>query len=170
MQAVFSDTLIGDSFCSNNMPLSVGDVAPDFKAKADDGTEISLSELLSKGNVVLYFYPKDETSGCTAEACEFRDRWSEIEHLGATVVGVSSDSVESHVKFKNHHNLQFTLVADEGSRIRKLYKATGLLIPPRITYVIDRAGKIRHVYNSQLSPREHVSQAIMALKKLNSGN
>lgn len=151
----------------DTMPLSVGDTAPDFKAKADDGTELSLSQLLTKGNVVLYFYPKDETRGCVAEACEFRDRWSDVQRLGAIVIGVSSDDVDSHSKFKKHYGLQFTLLADQGSAIRKLYKATGLLIPPRVTYVIDRNGKIRHVYNSQMSPKEHVNQAILALEKIN---
>ncbi len=149
-----------------HMPLNIGDVAPEFSAQADDGKQVSLSELLAKGNVVLYFYPKDETRGCTTEACEFRDRWSEVTQLGATVVGVSSDDVNSHSRFKAHHGLQFILLTDVGSQIRKLYRATGLLIPPRITYVIDRTGKIRHVYNSQLAPKEHVDQAILALSRI----
>ena len=88
--------------------------------------------------------------GCVAEACAFRDRWEDVRKLGATILGVSSDSAESHKKFKANRNLQFTLIADEDKQIRKAYGATGTLIPPRITFVIDKQGTIREVYNSQL--------------------
>jgi peroxiredoxin Q/BCP len=144
--------------------LKVGDKAPDFSALADNGEKISLSEKLKDGSVVLYFYPKDETPGCTAEACSFRDNWDEIRKLGATVIGVSSDSVESHKKFKNNRKLQFTLVSDESKEIRKLYGATGTLIPPRVTFVIGGDGIIREVYNSQLNATKHVEIALNSLK------
>jgi peroxiredoxin Q/BCP len=146
------------------MTLKVGDKAPDFNALADNGEKISLSEKLKDGPVVLYFYPKDETPGCTAEACSFRDNWDEIRKLGATVIGVSSDSVESHREFKNNRKLQFTLLSDESKEIRKLYGATGTLIPPRITFVIGRDGIIREVYNSQLNATKHVEVALNSLK------
>ncbi|MEM0136350.1 MAG: peroxiredoxin [Thermoplasmatales archaeon] len=148
------------------MTLKVGDKAPDFIGMSDDGEKISLSEKLKDGPVVLYFYPKDETPGCVAEACSFRDRWEDIRKHGATVLGVSSDSVESHKKFKTNRNLQFTLISDEDKQIRKSYGATGTLIPPRITFVIDRDGVIKEVYNSQLNAANHVEVALRSLTSL----
>ncbi|MGC8561751.1 MAG: peroxiredoxin [Thermoplasmata archaeon] len=146
------------------MSLKVGDKAPDFTGMSDGGENITLSEKLKEGPVVLYFYPKDETPGCVAEACAFRDRWEDVRKLGATVLGVSSDSVESHKKFKTNRNLQFTLIADEDKQIRKAYGATGTLIPQRITFIIDREGVIREVYNSQLNASNHVEVALKSLK------
>ncbi len=146
------------------MPLRVGDKAPDFTGISDSGEKITLSEKLKEGPVVLYFYPKDETPGCVAEACAFRDRWEDVRKLGATILGVSSDSAESHKKFKANRNLQFTLIADEDKQIRKAYGATGTLIPPRITFVIDKQGNIREVYNSQLNASNHVEVALKSLK------
>lgn len=148
------------------MAPRVGDEAPSFEGISDDGSRVSLKDLLSKGEVVLYFYPKDETPGCTAEACAFRDRWGKIEELGATVVGVSSDSVESHASFKAHHRLPFTLVSDEGQEIRSLYGAKGKFVSPRVTFVIGRDGIVRHVYRSQVDAKSHVEEAIRALAKM----
>ena len=145
------------------MVLPVGSEAPDFEGIADDGNRIRLSEFTSKGPVVMYFYPKDETPGCTAEACAFRDEWDDFKKVGATVIGVSSDSVESHRKFKQHRNLPFILVSDEGQKIRSLYGAKGLLIPPRISFVII-GGKIAHVYNSQMTATNHVKEAKRVLE------
>lgn len=148
------------------MPLKVGDRAPDFDALTDNGERISLTQKLKDGPVVLYFYPKDETPGCVAEACSFRDRWDEIRELGANVIGVSSDSIESHKKFRSHRNLQFTLISDQAKEIRKLYGATGTILPARITFVIDRGGIIREVYNSQLNATNHVEIALSTLRSL----
>ncbi len=148
------------------MTLKVGDKAPDFTGLTDNGERINLSEKLKEGPVVLYFYPKDETPGCTAEACSFRDNWEDIRKLGATVLGVSSDSVESHKNFKSNRNLQFTLISDEKKEIRKAYGATATLIPPRVTFVIDKEGLIREVYNSQLNATHHVNVAVKSLKSL----
>ncbi|OWP56526.1 MAG: peroxiredoxin [Thermoplasmatales archaeon B_DKE] len=145
------------------MAIKVGEKAPDFKAVSDTGSSITLSDALKDGPVVLYFYPKDETPGCTTEACTFRDRWDDIKKLGATILGVSSDSLESHKKFKEKRNLPFTLLSDPDKSIRKLYGATGAILPPRITFVIDTDGTIRHVYNSQLNARNHAVEAINAL-------
>ena len=153
------------------MALKVGEKAPDFTAMSDSGSSVTLSGALKNGPVVLYFYPKDETPGCTAEACTFRDRWDDIKGLGAAVYGVSSDSLESHKKFKEKRNLPFTLLSDPDKAIRKLYGATGAILPPRITFVIDECGIIRHVYNSQMNARSHAVEAINALNVIrqNSG-
>lgn len=150
---------------STTMTLKVGEKAPLFEALTDKGEKISLSDYVGKTDVVLYFYPKDETPGCTKEACSFRDRWEELAKLGATVFGVSSDSVDSHKSFKEHHGLPFTLLSDPDNKIREMYGAKGLLIPPRVTYVINKEGIITHVYNSQMNPTRHVEEALTALKK-----
>jgi peroxiredoxin Q/BCP len=151
------------------MTLRVGDKAPQFSAQADDGSHIDLLGALREGNVVLYFYPKDETTGCTAEACSFRDNWSEVRAEKAVVLGVSSDSVESHASFKKHHDLPFMLVSDRDKRIKESYGIQGRLMPARVTFVIDQSGVIRHVYDSNLAPTQHVREALAALRRINEG-
>jgi peroxiredoxin Q/BCP len=145
------------------MTLSVGEDAPDFEAIDDEGNRIKFSDY-SKGKVVLYFYPKDETPGCTAEACAFRDEWDEFKKLDCTIIGVSSDSVESHKKFKEHRKLPFKLVSDPDQKIRSMYGAKGFLIPPRISFVIVN-GKVIHTYNSQMNATNHVKEARRVLEK-----
>jgi peroxiredoxin Q/BCP len=150
------------------MTLAVGAKAPDATLPTQTGAEITLSALWQKGPVVLYFYPKDETPGCTAEACSFRDNFEVFKEAGAEVVGASSDSVESHRQFAEHHRLPFTLLSDKGSALAKSYgvgKTLGLL-PGRVTFIIDRSGTIRHVFNSQLQAKKHVSEALSVLKSL----
>jgi len=151
------------------MTLKVGEKAPQFSAQADDGGQLDLLGLLREGNVVLYFYPKDETMGCTAEACSFRDNWSEVRAEKAVVIGVSSDSVESHASFKKHHDLPFTLVSDPDKRIRESYGVRGRIMPARVTFVIDQSGVIRHIYDSNLAPTHHVREALAALRRINEG-
>lgn len=148
------------------MTLEVGKTAPDFKGTDENGNSVILSEILKSNAVVLYFYPKDGTPGCTKEACTFRDNWEDIKKLGATVIGISSDSVESHRKFKEHHHLPFTLVSDPDKSIRRAYDALGTLLPPRVSYVIDRNGKILSVFNSQMNPAKHVSVAREVLERI----
>ncbi|MEM3637226.1 MAG: peroxiredoxin [Conexivisphaerales archaeon] len=148
--------------------LKPGDKAPDFNALSDSGESVSLSEYLKKGPVILYFYPKDNSPGCTTEAISFRESWNRIRDLGADVIGVSSDDVESHRGFKSSCSLPFTLLSDVGSKIRKLYGVTGLLIPPRVTFVIDNNGIIRDVYSSQLMVKSHVKRAVEVLTALKS--
>lgn len=151
--------------------MNVGETAPDFEAHTDSGANLRLSDILREKEVVLYFYPKDETPGCTAEACSFRDHWEDIKALGAEVIGVSSDSSEAHRKFKEHHKLQFTLVSDDGKEIRRKYDVKGSILPPRTTFIISKEGKVVHVYNSQMNAKHHVEEALTALKKLkDSGN
>lgn len=148
------------------MSLETGTKAPDFEGKIEDGSSVKLYDLLKNGPVVLYFYPKDETPGCVKEACTFRDRWDDIKDLGGTVLGVSSDGVESHSSFKEHRKLPFSLLSDSGGKIRQSYQAKGRLIPDRVTYVIDTDGIITHVYKSQLNASQHPEEAIDALKKI----
>ena len=146
------------------MKLKVGDQAPDFEGVTEEGKIIRLSDFKGK-YVILYFYPKDDTPGCRAEALSFKENFEELTKLNAVVIGVSADSSESHKKFKEKYGLPFILVSDEGNKIRELYGAKGLLLPPRITFVIDPEGKIIHIYSSQMNPTSHVKEAMEVIKK-----
>jgi len=145
------------------MQLKVGDAAPVFESVTETGEKLSLSDLIGKTNVVLYFYPKDFTTGCTKEACTFRDNYDEVTARGATIIGISSDSPETHSRFKKEHSLQFALLSDRDKRIRKLYGVDSRFIPPRTTFVIDKTGKIRSIFNSQLNMTKHVEESLKTL-------
>ena len=142
-----------------------GQTAPDFTAPRTGGGEFRLSDLKGKSAVVLYFYPKDETPGCTAEACAFRDSYEFFADAGAEVVGVSGDSVESHERFADNHELPFVLISDKGGAIRRLYgvKATLGIWPGRVTFVIDKDGLVRHVFSSQTDSVRHVEEALRTI-------
>jgi peroxiredoxin Q/BCP len=127
---------------------------------------VSLKDFSGRKPVVLFFYPKDDSPGCTKEVCAFRDNFEEFSKLDAQVIGISSDSVESHRRFAAKHDLSFPLLSDEGGNIRRLYgvpKTFGL-IPGRVTYIIDKEGVVRHVFSSQLSVQRHVQEALAALR------
>jgi thioredoxin-dependent peroxiredoxin len=149
--------------------VQVGDKAPDFTLPSQMGDNVTLSEYLGKKNVVLYFYPKDETLGCTKEACAFRDSYQVFTTLGAEVLGVSGQSVESHKSFATHHGLPFLLLSDQDNKVRKLYGVPASLgiIPGRVSFVIDKKGVVRHIFNSQYQPEKHVEEAKQVLEKLN---
>ena len=145
--------------------VDVGSVAPDFTLFSQSGEMVSLSDFIGKKPVVLFFYPKDDTPGCTKQACAFRDRFEEFSKLDAEVIGISSDSVKSHRHFAAKHGLPFTLLSDEEGKVRRLYgvpKTLGLF-PGRVTYVIDREGIVRHVFSSQVGVEKHVEEALEAL-------
>ncbi len=148
--------------------LKIGEAAPDFEAPLDDGGTFRLSDRRGKSNIVLYFYPKDETPGCVREACGFRDIYTDIERAGAAVIGVSTDTVESHRVFRAHHGLPFPLVSDVDKRVSELYEARGLfgLMMARITYVIDREGMIRAASRHDLAISGHVRDVLAALRKI----
>jgi thioredoxin-dependent peroxiredoxin len=114
---------------------------------------------------VLFFYPKDDTPGCTKQACAFRDEYEAFGQLDAEVIGISSDSVESHKNFAEKHSLPFLLLSDEGGKVRKLYgvPTTFGLFPGRVTYVIDAEGVVGHIFASQLGVEKHVEEAREAL-------
>jgi peroxiredoxin Q/BCP len=136
--------------------LQLGDQAPDFTLPTDKGDTFHLAAQHGKP-VVLYFYPKDDTPGCTAEACAFRDQYADFLDLGAIVVGVSSDSEASHQKFSQKHRLPFPLLADTGGQLRKAYE---------VTFVIDAAGKIAYIFNSLSGATDHVSKTKQVLREL----
>jgi len=148
--------------------VNVGDKAPDFSLPSQTGENVSLSELLGKKNVVLFFYPKDESSGCTKEVCTFRDSYEVFKQFDAEVIGVSGQSVESHEAFAIHYKLPFTLLSDVANKVRKLYgvSSTMGMIPGRVTYIIDKAGVVRHIFSSQFQPEKHIEEAIRVLKTI----
>ncbi|HZP40947.1 MAG TPA: peroxiredoxin [Candidatus Binatia bacterium] len=146
----------------------VGDVAPDFALPDGTGRTVRLSDYRGKRPVVLYFYPKDDTPGCTKEACAFRDQYEDFTRAGAEVIGVSADSGESHARFASKYQLPFVLLTDRDGTVRKRYgvKPTLGVLPGRVTFVIDTDGVVRHVFNSQLRATQHVAEAIAALRGL----
>ena len=148
--------------------VKVGDKAPDFTLPAQSGKPVRLQDRLGERVVVLYFYPKDNTSGCTAEACAFRDSHEVFTEAGAEVIGVSSDSADRHAAFAGRHNLPFTLLSDAGGRVRKSYGVPAVLgvLPGRVTYVIDRQGTVRHVFNSMTNIDQHVADALDMVRRL----
>lgn len=144
--------------------ISANDPAPDFELPADDGTRVRLADLRGKW-VVLFFYPQDETPGCIAESCEFRDRHSEFADAGAIVLGVSPDSVESHRAFRENRRLPYRLLADEDKKTIEAYGAKGLLgMTRRITFIVAPDGRVAASYESRLAPRSHVEAAIAAIR------
>ncbi len=147
----------------------VGDHAPDFTLPNAEGTPVRLQELLGRKVVVLYFYPKDETAGCTVEACAFRDAYEDFTAAGAEVVGVSRDDGASHAGFAAHHRLPFTLLSDVGGAVHDLYgiqARLGGLLRDRVTFVIDRSGVIRHEFSSMIHMRGHVKSALPIVREL----
>ena len=150
--------------------VQVGDRAPGFTLLNQSGTGVSLEEYLGKTDIVLYFYPRDHTAVCTEEACAFRDSYEIIKAAGAEVIGVSSDSVESHQQFAEENQLPFTLLSDTGGAIRTRYGApTAFGLPGRVTYIIDRQGVVRHIFFSQFTSKRHVDVAIEMLQAIHEG-
>ena len=147
--------------------VNVGDMAPDFELKDKDKNVVKLSDFRGKQSVVVYFYPKDETPGCTAQACSFRDSYEDFKAVGAEVIGISSDGSSSHEGFAANHRLPFILLSDPIGKARKAYGAYDLfgMIPGRVTFVIDKEGRVIHKFDSQLSPTKHIEESIAALKK-----
>jgi peroxiredoxin Q/BCP len=152
------------------LSVQVGDVAPDFTLPDQTGTAVRLRQLLGRAAIVLYFYPKDATPGCTMEARAFQSSYDAFTQAGAEVVGISSDSVASHRRFAASEQLSFPLLSDRNGAVRELYgveKTLGIL-PGRVTYVIDPAGVVRHVYSSQLMVTRHSAEALQAVRALTS--
>ncbi|XGV88036.1 MAG: peroxiredoxin [Limnothrix sp. BL-A-16] len=150
------------------MAIQVGDRAPDFSLPTQTGETITLSQFSGKQPVVLYFYPKDDTPGCTIEACAFRDSYEAFQGAGAAVIGVSSDSVDSHKTFAEKYSLPFALVSDRDGALRKAYGVPNTLfvVPGRVTYVIDKAGIVRHQFNDLLNAKGHVTEALKIVQGL----
>ena len=147
--------------------LKVGDTAPDFSLLDERGLPVSLKDYLGKKVVVLYFYPKDFTSGCTAEACSFRDDYKPIQDKGAVVIGVSLDSVESHLKFSEKYMLPFTILSDHKKEVAKAYGVLGVggFLAKRVAFIINKDGKITHVF-TKVDVKQHSEEVLKALEEL----
>ncbi|WP_264553497.1 peroxiredoxin [Flavobacterium sp. N2038] len=150
------------------MSLKIGDIVPNFTAKDSHGETFESQSVLGRKPLVIYFYPKDNTPGCTTEACSFRDQYEDFKDLGAEVIGVSSDSVKSHQKFANKYKLPFILLSDKDKRLRQLFGVRNNLfglLPGRVTYIIDRNGVVIYIFDS-MNAEKHISAALETIKEL----
>lgn len=150
------------------MSIEKGEIVPGFELKNQDGELFNSKEVIGKKPVVIYFYPKDFTPGCTKEACSFRDSYEDFKEAGAEVIGISNDSEKSHAKFSKKYNLPFVLLSDASGKVRKKFgikKSLLGLVPGRETFVIDADGKVIFKFNS-LDASKHMKKALNAIKKL----
>ena len=146
--------------------IQVGDKAPEFSGTTQDGGTIRLGDYLGQKALVLFFYPKDNSPICTKEACSFRDSYEKFVEAGAEVIGVSSDSAESHKTFAKQHQLSFPLISDHDGSLRKLFGVSSTLglLPGRSTYVVDKEGIVRLIFSAQFASDRHVQQALRAVE------
>ncbi|XP_003564150.1 peroxiredoxin Q, chloroplastic isoform X2 [Brachypodium distachyon] len=148
--------------------VTKGSVPPNFTLKDQDGKTVSLSKYKGKP-VVLYFYPADETPGCTKQACAFRDSYEKYKKAGAEVIGISGDDAASHKAFAKKYKLPFTLLSDEGNKVRKEWGVPSDLfgtLPGRQTYVLDKKGVVQYVYNNQFQPEKHIGETLKIIQNL----
>jgi thioredoxin-dependent peroxiredoxin len=148
--------------------IRVGSTVPSFSLNDQFGHLFNIDSVKGKKNLVIYFYPKDDSPVCTKEACTFRDQFDVFTNQDALIIGISGQSVESHLNFAKKNRLNFTLLSDEGNKVRKLFGVpSGLLgIPGRVTYIVDKKGKVVFVFNSQLNGEKHIQESIRILKEL----
>ncbi len=149
--------------------LVIGSTVPLFELKDQYGELFSIDSVLGLKNLVIYFYPKDDSPGCTREACSFRDHFEGFADTDALIIGISAQSVESHLAFAKKHRLNYTLLSDKGNKVRKLFGVPGSLfglIPGRVTYVINQEGEVVYIFNSQIQVEKHVEEALAILQNL----
>jgi thioredoxin-dependent peroxiredoxin len=156
-----------DSLLGTKTGLTVGTPAPLFTLPDQNGKLVSLADFRGKQSVVVYFYPKDDTPGCTKESCSFRDQYTAFTDAGAEVLGISSDSAASHAAFADKYKLPFSLLSDRDGKVRADYQVPATLgfLPGRVTFVIDRQGVIQHAFNSQVNAAKHVDEALSVLTR-----
>jgi len=162
--------LVIQSLYPQKMKLEVGDKVPLFKSVDQNGNDFEIKDLIGKKAMVIYFYPKDDTPGCTKEACSFRDEYETFTDLNVEVIGISADDVASHKKFAQKYNLPFTLLSDSDLKIRKMFdvKSTLLgILPGRVTYVIDKKGIVRMIFKKQFGAEKHITESLIILKEIN---
>lgn len=152
---------------NKNKSIKVGDKLPSFILKDQFGKAFNSDDFIGKTAMVVYFYPKDDTPGCTKEACSFRDSYQEFTDKNVKVIGISSDSVKSHKNFADKYNLPFILLADTKKEVRKLFGVPNSvlgLIPGRVTYIVDKKGVIIYIYNSMTKAESHIKEALQAIQ------
>jgi thioredoxin-dependent peroxiredoxin len=143
--------------------IQVGDMIPDFSLQDQNGNIINIANIRGKKKIVIFFYPQDGSLNCTKEACYFRDLADVFEEADAVVVGISSQSVESHHQFAEQNKLNYTILSDNENKVRTLFGVPGKvfgLVPGRVTYVADKSGKVVHIFNSQTDVMRHVDEAL----------
>ncbi len=149
--------------------IEKGSKIPVFTLADQNGNRFDITNVIGKKNLVIYFYPKDDSPGCTKEACYFRDQFEVFNQADALIIGISGQSVESHKKFAERYRLSYTLLSDEGNKVRKLFGVpTDLfgLLPGRVTYIADKSGTVVHIFDSQGQATKHVDEALRILKSL----
>lgn len=150
------------------MAIQIGDKIPEFSLKDQNGNDFSITSFIGKKVLVIYFYPKDYTPGCTKEACSFRDSYEDFKSLGAEVIGISGDSAPRHQKFSKSYNLPFILLSDTGDKVRKRFGVPGNLfglIPGRVTYVVDKKGIVVLAFDS-MNASLHIRKAKETIEKI----
>ncbi len=159
--------LIFNSVMAQNKKIQIGDKVPFFTLKDQFNNDFSIEQYVGNKNIVIYFYPKDDTPGCTKEACKFRDEYETFTDLDALVIGISSDDVASHLNFSKKYNLPFTLLADTKKEVRKLFGVPNsmVLIPGRVTYIINKKGIVISIFDSLSKAEQHVETAKEMLKQ-----
>lgn len=166
--------LITFQACNSNSErmkkIAIGSSVPKFELQDQYGKLFSIDSVLGKKNLVIYFYPKDDSPGCTREACSFRDQFAVFADADAMIIGISEQSVESHLQFAEKHRLNYTLLSDTGNKVRKLFGVPANffgLISGRVTYVINKQGEVVFMFSSQIQAEKHVEEALRILQELN---
>ena len=146
--------------------IKVGDKIPQFRLLNQDGKQVNIIEYFGRP-LVIFFYPKDDTPGCTKEVCAFRDSYEKFIHAEVQIFGISGDSVNSHQSFRSKYNLQFDLLSDTNNEIRSTFGVPADLfglIPGRVTYIVDPEGIVRYIFNNQLNSKKHVEESLRIIK------
>ena len=149
--------------------IKIGSKIPEFELSDQNGTLFRVSSVLGKKNLIIYFYPKDDTPGCTKEACSFQDNLVQFNDINARVIGISGQSVKSHKNFAEKYGLTFTLLSDKGNKVRTLFGVpTNLfgLLPGRVTYVVNKRGMVVSIINSQTDISRHIQEALKTLERI----
>jgi thioredoxin-dependent peroxiredoxin len=165
----FSSPIKAQDMTNTVQKIEKGSKVPSFTLKDQDGNLFDLKNVVGKKNLVIYFYPKDDSPGCTKEACYFRDQFEVFNQADALIIGISGQSVESHKKFAEKYHLSFTLLSDEGNKVRKLFGVPSNMfgsLPGRVTYIVDKTGTVVYVFDSQSQATKHVDEALRILKEM----
>lgn len=150
------------------MALKIGDKIPLFELKDQHGELFKIADILGKKHILIYFYPMDESPGCTTEACTFRDNMDKFDDLNCTVIGISKDRPSNHKSFAENHALPYTLLSDHNKAVRKQFGVKDVIpgiLPGRKTYLINLEGKITHIFEYQFKPKKHVLESLLALEE-----
>ncbi len=166
---VIASALIFSNAQEESGKVEVGSKIPSFSLKDQNGDLFAIDSVLGTKNLVIYFYPADVTPVCTAQACSFRDQYDVFADEDAIIIGISGQSVQSHKDFAEKYNLNFTLLADEGDKVRTMFGVPSSMfgmVPGRVTYVVDKSGKVVYTFDSQMQAKKHVENALNILKEL----